>query len=131
MRTPLFLRNVFDPIIYDSVIIQDVMYYTILLFQISGLSEYVGNQLVVLDKFDSTLMVFLISCIVALATEVTSNTATSQLLLPIMFSLVSIVLVFFHQLLRIVYRIRLKFSLSGAGHNDRNNIYSGPRHRGH
>lgn len=55
--------------------------------QLSGLSEYVGNQLVALNKFDSTLMVFLISCIVALATEVTSNTATSQLLLPIMFSL--------------------------------------------
>lgn len=55
--------------------------------QISGLSDYVGKELEVLSKFDSTLMVFFISCIVALATEVTSNTATSQLLLPIMFSL--------------------------------------------
>lgn len=55
--------------------------------QVSGLSDYVGNQLVKLADFDDALFNFIICCIVAAATEVTSNTATSQLLLPIMFSL--------------------------------------------
>ncbi|XP_064650284.1 Na(+)/citrate cotransporter-like isoform X2 [Lineus longissimus] len=51
--------------------------------QVSGLSEWVGEQLVVLKVFPSVVIVLLISTIIAGLTEVTSNTATATLMLPI------------------------------------------------
>lgn len=54
---------------------------------LSGLSKYLGEQLRSFADYDEWVMNLIICCIVAGATEVTSNTATSQLLLPIMFSL--------------------------------------------
>ena len=59
------------------------------LLQVSGLSLYVGKQLEIFKEYDTWVMNLVICCIVAAATEVTSNTATSQLLLPIMFTMVS------------------------------------------
>lgn len=54
---------------------------------VSGLSLYVGKQLEIFKEYDTWVMNLVICCIVAAATEVTSNTATSQLLLPIMFTM--------------------------------------------
>lgn len=50
----------------------------------SGLSKWVGEGLSVFSSYDPWVMNLLLSAIVAAATEVTSNTATATLLLPIL-----------------------------------------------
>ncbi len=53
-------------------------------FLTSGLSDLLGNQLVSLCELPPLLMVTLICLAVTFLTEVTSNTATSNLLMPIL-----------------------------------------------
>ncbi|XP_067655674.1 solute carrier family 13 member 2-like [Haliotis asinina] len=50
----------------------------------SGLSQWIGNQLTVFSFMDPSVMNLVLTLLVAAATEVTSNTATASLLLPIM-----------------------------------------------
>ncbi len=53
-------------------------------FKESGLSEWFGNALSFVSNFSPLLMIFIISIIMSFLTELTSNTATTQILLPIM-----------------------------------------------
>ncbi|KAK3579599.1 hypothetical protein CHS0354_035110, partial [Potamilus streckersoni] len=55
--------------------------------RISKLSDWVGAQLHVFKDYDPWIMNLIFCCIVAMATEVTSNTATANLLMPIMLEL--------------------------------------------
>ena len=55
-------------------------------FTASGLSEYIGQQFVDMQHLDPLALVAGISSIVIFLTEVTSNTATSQILLPVVAS---------------------------------------------
>jgi sodium-dependent dicarboxylate transporter 2/3/5 len=55
-------------------------------FTASGLSEYIGQQFVDMQSLDPLALVAGISSIVIFLTEVTSNTATSQILLPVVAS---------------------------------------------
>ncbi|XP_052224661.1 Na(+)/citrate cotransporter-like [Dreissena polymorpha] len=55
--------------------------------QVSGLSEWLGHKLKSLGGQETWVMNLIISLIVATATEVSSNTATAQLLLPILLNL--------------------------------------------
>jgi len=55
-------------------------------FTVSGLSEYIGQQFVGMRELDPAALVAGISSIVIFLTEVTSNTATSQILLPVVAS---------------------------------------------
>lgn len=50
----------------------------------SGLSAWVGQQLIVFKQLDPWFSNFVLCLIVSLATEVTSNSATATLLMPIM-----------------------------------------------
>ncbi|XP_076452387.1 Na(+)/citrate cotransporter-like isoform X2 [Babylonia areolata] len=50
----------------------------------SGLSDWLGDQLISLRSLDPWVLNLILCLIVATATEVTSNTATSTLLMPIM-----------------------------------------------
>ncbi|XP_046558645.1 solute carrier family 13 member 5-like [Haliotis rubra] len=50
----------------------------------SGLSQWIGNQLAVFSFMDPSVMNLVLTLLVAAATEVTSNSATASLLLPIM-----------------------------------------------
>ena len=52
-------------------------------FTVSGLSEYIGQQFIGMQDLDPVALVAGISSIVVFLTEVTSNTATSQILLPV------------------------------------------------
>lgn len=52
--------------------------------QVSGLSEWIGNQLSALTHLEPWLLNLVLCFIVAAATEVTSNTATTALMLPIL-----------------------------------------------
>jgi len=55
-------------------------------FTASGLSEYIGQQFIDMQNLDPVTLVAGISSIVIFLTEVTSNTATSQILLPVVAS---------------------------------------------
>ena len=55
-------------------------------FQQSGLSQVVGEQLVGLQQFPSLFMIAGLCLTVTFLTEVTSNTATTTLLMPILVS---------------------------------------------
>jgi len=55
-------------------------------FTSTGLSQFIGNQMSGLAELPYLLMVFLIAASVILLTELTSNTATTQMILPIMAS---------------------------------------------
>ena len=55
-------------------------------FTSTGLAQFIGNQMSGLVSFPHLLMVFLIAISVILLTELTSNTATTQMILPIMAS---------------------------------------------
>ncbi|MCG6915742.1 anion permease, partial [bacterium BMS3Abin03] len=55
-------------------------------FTSTGLAQFIGNQMSGLASFPHLLMVFLIATTVILLTELTSNTATTQMILPIMAS---------------------------------------------
>ena len=63
------------------------------LSQESGLSLWVGEQLKTFAHLDRWSMAFILCYITAATTEVTSNSAISTLLMPILSSLVSIHLV--------------------------------------
>lgn len=66
----------------------------IALLQKSGMSQWVGNALVIFSKMDSWVMNMLVCFIVAGVTEVTSNTATATLLMPILSELVIFTLIY-------------------------------------
>ncbi|CAD5122851.1 DgyrCDS11253 [Dimorphilus gyrociliatus] len=53
----------------------------------SGLSSLIGEKLATFDRLPSAVMVGLICLLVAMLTEVTSNSATTTLLMPIMASM--------------------------------------------
>ncbi|XP_035829385.1 solute carrier family 13 member 2, partial [Aplysia californica] len=53
----------------------------------SKLSDWLGDQLATFDSLDPWLLNLVICVIVAMATEVTSNTATATLLMPVTFQL--------------------------------------------
>jgi sodium-dependent dicarboxylate transporter 2/3/5 len=79
--------------IADSEIISKLPWNIVLLFgggfalargfTVSGLSEYIGQQFIDMQDLDPMALVAGISSIVVFLTEVTSNTATSQILLPV------------------------------------------------
>ena len=53
-------------------------------FQESGLSSWIGNSLGVLSSIPTFVMMLVVCLVVTFLTEVTSNTATASLLLPIL-----------------------------------------------
>ncbi|UCB55042.1 MAG: anion permease, partial [Thiotrichales bacterium] len=82
--------------IADSEIISNLPWNIVLLFgggfalamgfTVSGFSGYIGQQFVGMQDLNLTTLVAGISSIVVFLTEVTSNTATSQILLPVVAS---------------------------------------------
>ena len=56
----------------------------------SGLSKWVGTQLAYLDAIPSYAIVIIVCVMITTFTEVTSNTATATIFLPILASLVSL-----------------------------------------
>lgn len=56
-------------------------------FKVSGLTEYLGTQLTVLAGVNPFIIVFVIALFMSFLTELTSNTASTQMILPILASL--------------------------------------------
>ena len=57
-------------------------------FQKSGLSALIGEQLKIVGSLPTTMSVMIIAALVAALTEVTSNTATTTIIQPILKELV-------------------------------------------
>ncbi|MBW1850239.1 MAG: DASS family sodium-coupled anion symporter [Deltaproteobacteria bacterium] len=55
-------------------------------FQITGLSSLIGNKIIGLSDMHPIVMIVIICLMLTFLTELTSNTATSQMILPIMAS---------------------------------------------
>ncbi len=60
-------------------------------FETSGLAEWVGNQLSILQGISLFIMLFLIVAAVNFLTEITSNLATTAILLPILAALSTVI----------------------------------------
>lgn len=56
-------------------------------FKDSGLAEWIGEQLMVLQNINFILLIAIVATLVLFLTEVTSNTATATMMFPIMASL--------------------------------------------
>ena len=72
------------------------------IIKVSGLSAWIGEQLAVFGSLPGWLMVAIICFLVAMLTEVTSNSATCTILMPIMASMVMGFLPFIYYLALIV-----------------------------
>lgn len=55
-------------------------------FSLSGLSEYIGNQLRGISHIDILILILIISASINFLTELTSNTAVTQMILPVLAS---------------------------------------------
>lgn len=60
------------------------------LIQTSGLAEWISGTLSYLNNFDKVIIILLIAFLISFLTEVTSNTATTLLFLPIVASFASV-----------------------------------------
>ncbi|WP_281659205.1 DASS family sodium-coupled anion symporter [Halobacillus sp. Cin3] len=58
-------------------------------FQETGLAEWIGTQLTVLDGVNLLVIIVIVTAMVIFLTEITSNTATATMMFPIMASLAS------------------------------------------
>lgn len=56
-------------------------------FKVSGLAEWIGERLTVMESVPFVLLIVIITGLVIFLTEITSNTATSTMMFPIMASL--------------------------------------------
>jgi len=62
------------------------MFQFLLAFSSSGLSQFIGNSLSGLSNVPIFILVLIICAIINFLTELTSNTATTQMILPILAS---------------------------------------------
>jgi len=53
-------------------------------FKVSGLSVWIGGQLVWVSNFNILIVIFFIALLMTILTELTSNTATTEMILPIL-----------------------------------------------
>src|SRR5690606_11400719 len=56
-------------------------------FRETGLSEWMGNQLTVLDGFHMLIIITSATLLILFLTEITSNTATATMILPVVAAL--------------------------------------------
>ena len=56
-------------------------------FKVSGLTEWMGQQLTILEGVNPLLIIFIVALFMSFLTELTSNTASTQMILPILASL--------------------------------------------
>ncbi len=59
-------------------------------FQVTGLSDFIGNRMIGLSIVHPVVMIALICLTLTFLTELTSNTATSQMILPILASIAGV-----------------------------------------
>jgi sodium-dependent dicarboxylate transporter 2/3/5 len=84
--TTLLNKDVFTKIPWSVVLLFGGGFALAKGFTSAGLSLYIGNQLSGLSSLPHFLMIVIIAASISFLTELTSNTATSQMILPILAS---------------------------------------------
>jgi len=79
--------TVFKNIPWDIVILFGGGFALAKGFQVTGLADFIGNKLQVLAGFSTVAMIGVICATLTFLTELTSNTATTQMVLPILASI--------------------------------------------
>ncbi|MBK7630584.1 MAG: SLC13/DASS family transporter [Ignavibacteriales bacterium] len=78
--------NVFEQIPWGIILLFGGGFALATAFSSSGLSEYIGNNLRGLSNIPTFVLILIICVIINFLTELTSNTATTQMILPILAS---------------------------------------------
>lgn len=78
--------NVFEQIPWGIILLFGGGFALATAFSSSGLSEYIGNNLRGLSNIPTFILLLIICTIINFLTELTSNTATTQMILPILAS---------------------------------------------
>ena len=78
--------NVFEQIPWGIILLFGGGFALATAFSSSGLSEYIGNNLRGLSNIPTFILILIICFIINFLTELTSNTATTQMILPILAS---------------------------------------------
>lgn len=78
--------NVFEQIPWGIILLFGGGFALATAFSSSGLSEFIGNKLHGLSSIPTFVLVLIISAMINFLTELTSNTATTQMILPILAS---------------------------------------------
>ena len=82
----ILTANVFEQIPWGIILLFGGGFALATAFSSSGLSEYIGNNLRGLSNVPTFILVLIICVIINFLTELTSNTATTQMILPILAS---------------------------------------------
>ena len=82
----ILAANVFEQIPWGIILLFGGGFALATAFSSSGLSEYIGNNLRGLANVPTFILVLIICVIINFLTELTSNTATTQMILPILAS---------------------------------------------
>jgi len=78
--------NVFEQIPWSIILLFGGGFALAAAFSSSGLSEFIGNNLKVLANIPTFILLLIVCLIINFLTELTSNTATTQMILPILAS---------------------------------------------
>ena len=82
----ILASNVFEQIPWGIILLFGGGFALATAFSSSGLSEFIGNNLQGLSNVPTFILVLVICTIINFLTELTSNTATTQMILPILAS---------------------------------------------
>lgn len=82
----ILTANVFEQIPWGIILLFGGGFALATAFSSSGLSEYIGNNLRGLANIPTFILVLVVCAIINFLTELTSNTATTQMILPILAS---------------------------------------------
>ncbi|HCY76362.1 MAG TPA: sodium:dicarboxylate symporter [Ignavibacteriales bacterium] len=82
----ILAANVFEQIPWGIILLFGGGFALATAFSSSGLSEYIGNNLRGLSNIPTFILIIVICAIINFLTELTSNTATTQMILPILAS---------------------------------------------
>jgi sodium-dependent dicarboxylate transporter 2/3/5 len=82
----ILTANVFEHIPWGIILLFGGGFALATAFSSSGLSEYIGNNMRGLSNVPTFILVLIICVIINFLTELTSNTATTQMILPILAS---------------------------------------------
>lgn len=79
--------NIFKKLPWDIIILFGGGFALAKGFQVSGLSDFLGSKLQILEGVNPVTMIAIICASLTFLTELTSNTATTQMILPILASI--------------------------------------------
>lgn len=85
-KTTLLDKDIFSKIPWGIILLFGGGFALAKGFTTTGLSDYIGSHISGLSTFPQILMIFFVALSISFLTELTSNTATTQMILPVLAS---------------------------------------------